>query len=57
MSRIFLAVYAALDDVLRKEFNKSIIKIETQHDHFLAVCGILESREDATDVCVNAAVR
>jgi len=51
------AVYAALDDVLRQEFNDSVIKIETQHDHFLAVCGILEPREDATNVCVKAAVR
>jgi class 3 adenylate cyclase len=51
------AVYAAFDDVLRLEFNSSVIKIETQHDHFLAVCGILDPRDDAANVCVKAAVR
>merc|ERR1719183_2780389 len=49
------SVYTAFDDVLQQEFRKSIIKIETQHDHFLAVSGIFDPREDASDVCIRAA--
>jgi class 3 adenylate cyclase len=51
------SVYTAFDDVLQQEFRKSIIKIETQHDHFLAVSGIFDPREDASDVCIRAAAR
>ena len=50
-------VYAAFDEVLQRDFKTAIVKIETQHDHFLAVSGIFEPDGMAADLCVDAACR
>ena len=50
-------VYAAFDEVLQKDFKTDIVKVETQHDHFLAVSGIFEPDGMAADLCVDAACR
>ena len=50
-------VYAAFDEVLQRDFKTDIVKIETQHDHFLAVSGIFEPDGMAADLCVDAACR
>ena len=57
MIKWLTTVYAAFDEVLQRDFKTDIVKIETQHDHFLAVSGIFEPDGMAADLCVDAACR
>mmetsp|Transcript_2540 Transcript_2540/g.6089 ORF Transcript_2540/g.6089 Transcript_2540/m.6089 type:complete len:237 (-) Transcript_2540:502-1212(-) len=50
-------VFCSFDRVFACEFEESIVKVETQHNHLLAVSGCPNPREDSLEQMVRAAIR